>query len=155
MKTITEKYKNRKNPRLKYYDYTSPNYYFITICSCEKKHLFGFPKRLNKYGQIAEAGIIQIPTHFDGVRIDKFVVMPNHVHMILVLSESKHGISIIISRYKAYVTKMIHEAGYPHDVWQRSFHDHIIRNETAYEKIWNYIDGNPQNWETDCFHCMP
>ncbi len=146
------KYLVRKNPRLNGYDYCNPNYYFLTICTHEKKCIFGYPNQLNELGRAAKEGIIQIPVHFKGAAIDKYVVMPNHVHLILVSNQYNYNVSTIVSNYKAFVSRMIHKTGYTGVIWQRSFHDHIIRNETSYHNIWNYIDGNPQKWNEDCFY---
>ncbi|MBQ3193196.1 MAG: transposase [Oscillospiraceae bacterium] len=146
----TEKYPKRKNPRLKAYDYTSENYYFITICTYDKLCIFGVPGQMNPLGEIAEQGILKIPEHCEGIKIDKYVVMPNHVHL-LVYSNGKRDIKTVIGSYKSYVTRLIHKE-YPElRVWQESFHDHIVRNERGYQNIWLYIDSNPANWEKDCF----
>ena len=142
----------RKNPRLKEYDYASPNYYFVTICTWGKRCIFGAPGNRNAYGQIAEAGLQNIPDHFPSVKLDKYVVMPNHVHAILVLTDNDVSLPVLIGQYKAYVTKQIHNLDKHVSVWQTSFHDHVIRNQQAYEKIWLYIESNPGNWLKDCFY---
>lgn len=96
----------------------------------------------------------QISLHYPEARVDKYVVMPNHVHLILVLEHNGMDVPNIISSYKAFVTKIIHLVNPNLKVWQTSFHDHVIRNQKSYEKIWNYIDTNPIRWEEDCFyHC--
>lgn len=89
----------------------------------------------------------------NAVAIDKYVIMPNHVHMIIFL----HGddgrpkvaptVSRIMQQFKGSVTKQI---GF--SLWQKLFHDHIIRNEQEYQRIWQYIDTNPLKWEEDCFY---
>ena len=146
-------YYSRKSTRIPKYDYSSCNYYFITICTHNRRCLFGSPNNLNRIGRIAQKHILQLPSYYKNVRVDKFVVMPNHIHMILVLEESKDNpnISLIIGQYKRGVTKEIREFLPDQLVWQRSFHDHIIRNQKSYEKIWLYIEGNPQCWDKDCF----
>ena len=141
----------RKSPRLKEYDYSSPGYYFVTICTQDKVCLFGNPGQLNSAGVIAEKGILEIEKHFKNVKVDKYVVMPNHVHMILALEKGSAPVPEIIGQYKSVVTREIHKRQWKGAVWQASFHDHIIRNQTAYEKIWLYIDANPVNWQKDCF----
>ena len=147
-----QRFPSRKHPRLKEYNYSTPNYYFITICTWEKQHLFGQPTHLSLCGHLAEDGILRIPNHFSHITIEKFVVMPNHVHMILVVHGIGPDISTVIGQYKAYVTRKIREIHPMDHVWQASFHDHIIRNQAAYEKIWLYIHANPDNWEKDCFY---
>ena len=77
--------------------------------------------------------------------------MPNHVHAIIVLTDDKTKLSDVVCSYKSYVTKKIHELQPDMKVWQSSFHDHVIRNQQSYEKIWLYIEGNPMNWDKDCF----
>ena len=149
------KFTDRKHPRLKNYDYSTENYYFVTICTHEKKCIFGFPKELNKHGKIAQMGIENIPVHYEGVEVQKFVIMPNHVHMIVHLPSNMFNLSMIIGQYKAFVTKNIRESDPNMTVWQRSFHDHVIRNQQSFEKIWQYIEGNPSKWEEDCFYSPP
>ena len=147
-----KKFIDRKHPRLKNYDYSTENYYFVTICTHEKKCIFGFPKELNKHGKIAQMGIENIPVHYEGVEVQKFVIMPNHVHMIIALEDANISISYLIALLKTSITKQIRRAYPSMQVWQRSFHDHIIRNEEDYQRIWSYIDTNPILWELDCFY---
>ncbi len=147
----------RKSPRIPGYDYATGNYYFITICTSEKKCIFGKPNELNEFGMIAKAYIKLIPNHYPQVVVDKFVVMPNHIHLILVLDndngkEKVIPITQIIGQYKMSVTKEIHKINKNLQVWQRSFHDHIIRNQEGYNNIWEYIEYNPFKWEEDCFY---
>ncbi len=146
------KFTDRKHPRLKNYDYSTENYYFVTICTHEKKCIFGAPDCLNQHGMIAQLAIRNIPIHFPGVEVNKFVVMPNHIHMIVELPQNIADLSVMIGQYKAFVTKKIRELSPDMNVWQRSFHDHIIRNQQGYEKIWQYINNNPVKWEEDCFY---
>ena len=91
-----ERFPVRKSPRLPNYDYSTPNYYFITICTNKKKCIFGEPNGLNALGKSAEQAFIEIETHFPGVYVDKFVVMPNHVHGIIVQQNSHAKLSTIM-----------------------------------------------------------
>lgn len=143
----------RKPTRMREFDYTAPNYYFITICTDQRKNLFYSNGNINGFGGIAAEYLEQIQAHFPQVRVDKYVVMPNHIHGIIqILGKQTYSISTVVSQYKASVFRKIH-AGNPHlCVWQRSFHDHVIRNYPEYLKIWNYIDKNPVMWEKDCFY---
>ena len=144
---------HRKSPRIPGFDYSSVNYYFLTVCTHNRKCIFGKPEQLNLFGKIAEEKIKEIPIHYQNAKIDKYVVMPNHVHMILIISvEGSMKADQIIAQYKSAVTKKIREIEPKKEVWQRSFHDHIIRNQNSYEKIRNYIDGNPLKWKDDCFY---
>lgn len=146
-----DRFPSRRNPRLKEFDYSSSYYYFVTICTWNKACIFGKPNALNPWGTTAEAVLKEIEKHFVHVKVDKYVVMPNHVHMILALNGPNIGIPQIIGQYKSSVTREIRKAAPQQKIWQTSFHDHVIRNQKDYERIWLYIDVNPQNWEKDCF----
>ena len=147
----------RKSARIPNYDYSTPNYYFVTICTENKKCIFGKPENLNYCGKIAEACILKIPGIMPGILIDKYVVMPNHIHAIIVIEanipdDCRKSITQIIGQYKGAVTKMIRSKEPNKTIWQRSFHDHIIRDQKQYELIWTYIENNPIKWEEDCFY---
>jgi len=86
-----------------------------------------------------------------GVVVEKYVVMPNHVHM-LISKVDESSLPSIIGTYKASVTKAIRRTHPEAEVWQRSYHDHIIHTEAVWEQIWHYIAANPVQWETDCFY---
>ena len=143
----------RKSPRIPGYDYSTENYYFITICTKQHRCFFGTTKRLTEIGEIAERHLKMLSNHYAYVEIDKYVVMPNHVHMILILKNGNAAnVNQIVAQYKSGVTREVRVL-YPNlDLWQRSFHDHVIRDRVGYEKIWNYIEGNPGKWEEDCFY---
>ena len=146
------RFHSRKSPRLQGYDYASRNYYFITICTHRKQCIFGKPGNLNASGKTAEQLFLDISSHFPGVQIDKHVVMPNHIHGIIVLSGDGISLSTVLGQYKAAVTRKLRHHHPGGKIWQASFHDHIIRNEKGYQQIWNYIDTNPAKWQTDCFY---
>ena len=150
MTNDNDHFHSRKSPRMKHFDYSSVNYYFITICTWGKACLFGHPRQENSMSTIARRGIQEIESHFPGVTVDKYVIMPNHVHAILILDGSI-DLSVVVGLYKSYVTREIHKFSPNLKVWQTSFHGHVIRNQAAYEKIWLYIESNPTNWEKDCF----
>lgn len=143
----------RKSPRIPGYDYSTPNYYFITICTYNKSCIFGNPTELNRFGKIAEDYIGKIPIYYTNIGIDKFVVMPNHIHVILsVHGDGENNVIQAVGQYKMAVTKQIHKINREITVWQRSFYDHVIRNDRQYVKIWEYIQNNPLKWEEDCFY---
>ncbi len=152
MSNDNDRFPVRKNPRLKQYDYTSYNYYFATICTHEKKCLFGNPTKLSPMGKIAADCLRNVPVHFQGVWIDKWVVMPNHVHAIVMLPGNGVNLSTVIGQYKSAVTKAIRKFDPGISVWQASFHDHVIRDQADYERIWLYIEANPARWRDDCFY---
>ena len=150
----------RKQNRLPEYDYSAPGYYFITICTEEHKMYFGqihagheqnVPAlmHLSPAGQIVSEAICAIPQHYQAVRVDKYVVMPNHVHLILVLEPSEHAVRIsrIVQQLKRAVTIRLGKS-----IWQLGFHDHIIRQEADYREIWTYIDNNPVKWALDKYY---
>ena len=150
----------RKQNRLPEYDYSAPGYYFITICTDEHKTYFGqihagheqnapALMHLSPAGQIVSDAICAIPQHYQAVRVDKYVVMPNHVHLILVLEPSEHAVRIsrIVQQLKRVVTIRLGKS-----VWQLGFHDHIIRQEADYREIWTYIDNNPCKWALDKYY---
>ena len=151
----------RKPNRL---DYSQPNAYFITICTKNKEMLFwenvgasiARPEdvRLSKYGKIVVEAIEKISKIYPVITVDNYVVMPNHIHLLLQIHSDSSGramlaptISIVIQQMKGYATKKIGRS-----IWQKLFHDHVIRDEKGYLKIWNYIEGNPSKWEEDCFY---
>ena len=158
----------RKQNRLQEYDYNSNGAYFITICTKNKKHLFWkentnvrancvrpYEYQLSSVGIIVNEEIKNINNVYgDIVRIDKYVVMPNHIHMIIVIDDYNSGrtqfaptVSRIIKQFKGSVTKKIGSS-----IWQRSFYDHIIRDENDYLRIWDYIDTNPLKWYSDEYY---
>ena len=144
----------RKQIRIKDYDYSQNGYYFVTICSHEKECIFGEPESLNHNGKAAELCLQRIQDIYPWILVDKYVVMPNHVHVILIVNETDKKIPItsIVGQYKMAVTKMVRKLEPDKIVWQRSFHDHVIRSQKSYEKIWCYIEDNPRKWEEDCFY---
>lgn len=161
-------YPQRKLQRLNNYDYSQSGYYFITIGTYKKIHVFGKIKEgtlfLNEWGKIAKSELLQIPKHFPFVSLDNYVIMPNHIHVIVVIDRhfENHGItersrpfptvSTIIGLYKSGVSKKIHKINPEIVIWQKSFHDHIIRNEVDHQNIWEYISVNPQKWMEDQFY---
>ena len=142
----------RKSPRIPNYDYSSVNFYFVTICTHEKRCIFGNPGEPNRMGIIAEDCLLKIPKLHPEIRLDQYVVMPNHIHVIFDVQDSKADLAVVIGQYKMSVTKKIREIIPELTVWQRSFHDHVIRNQSRYERIWCYIEDNPRKWEEDCFY---
>lgn len=155
----------QKKIRLDGYDYSESGAYFITICTKNRHEILwnvgediirpDKSYQLSEYGRFIDKAIVSISKHYRNVFVDKYVIMPNHVHIILILSQDSgriisaptKEISIIIGQMKRWVSQQI---GIP--LWQKSFHDHIIRNEREYQKISKYIDENPSIWKDDCFY---
>ena len=151
----------RKQNRLPNYDYSTANAYFITICTDKRRNLFwkevgaiiDRPENvpLTNLGAIVWQGIADIPKHYPMISVDHFVIMPNHIHLLLQIHTDPDGrsmiaptISTVVRQMKGTVSK---QAGFP--VWQKGFYDHVIRNEKDYQDIWNYIQGNPGKWAED------
>jgi putative transposase len=172
--------KNRKSNRLKNYDYSQNGIYFVTICTKNRDEFFGEIKNgkiiLNELGITAEKYLLEIPKHFSNSILDKFIVMPNHIHLIVEICDDDDDVgtadlrslpirslpirSIPTNRTKMLLSKIIH--GFKSSItreinkknpnifqWQRSFYDHVIRNETSLNKIREYIIKNPEMWERD------
>lgn len=152
----------RKNIRLKEYDYGRNGAYFITICTKDKKKIFGeivgatsgrpVKMVLSKYGQIVDNVILDIPNYYENIFVDKYVIMPNHIHLIIFIKNQGRAmhaptISKVIQQMKGIVTKQV---GYL--IWQKLYYDHVIRNEHDYQQIWQYIDNNPLKWELDKYY---
>ena len=140
----------RKLPRLKGFDYSTENYCFVTICTKDKKCIFGETNQRNEFGRIAEKELQELSEHYDGVRVEKYVIMPDHIHAIIVIgcddaerSRPFPTLSTVVGLYKSGVSRKIHEKCPELEVWQKSFYDSIIRDDKDYMEIWKYIDGNP------------
>jgi len=160
--------------RLPNWNYSKNGYYFITICTKERKHYFGeiYGKemQLTKNGKIAQKYWFEIPKHFPFVELDEFVIMPNHVHGIVIIKNNTFNVETpnlgvsttktkpnkwksgclgsIINQYKRICTIQIRE-NYFNFSWQSRFYDNIIRNEFDLNRIRQYIQDNPQNWDED------
>ena len=158
----------RKPTRLREYDYSTPGAYFITICVKDRKQLLSqivgqglapAENILTPYGEIAKKQMKLLEQRYPGVKIDKYVIMPNHIHVLISNYKIPAGasprptISDIICTFKSLTTINCRKKGLTDEhLFQSSFHDHIIRSEKDYKKIWEYIDTNVQRWEQDCFY---
>jgi putative transposase len=172
---------HRHSIRLKGYDYTQAGAYFVTVCTKDRACLFGDvadgEMRLNQIGYIVRQCWLAIPEHFPRVLLDEFMVMPNHVHGIIVIIRATHNVGAthaspqpnasplrarphgpqrqsvasIVGSFKSAATKRINEhrgtPGTP--VWQRNYYEHIIRNDESLNRIRQYIMNNPLQWTLD------
>lgn len=154
--------------RLQDYDYNQNGTYFLTICSDNRRCIFSdivgaiheSPNvKLTEYGKIVESTISQMSNKY-GIIIEKYVIMPNHIHLLLSISNGQRAIhesplqgrSVIskaVGFLKMNVSKEIHKIHPDDRVWQRSFYDHIIRNHKDFEYIYQYINENPLRWKLD------
>ena len=156
---MKENIPTRKNIRLKEYDYSERGYYFITICTKNRECILSKIEiqnvgsdislpiilELTKEGKIVEKYIQQIEKIYSNILIDEYVIMPNHIHMILIINNQKNNtISKIVQQLKGIITKEIGNS-----IWQKLFYERIIRNEQEYLMIKEYIQNNPLNWEND------
>jgi REP element-mobilizing transposase RayT len=150
----------RKQLRLKGWDYSKNGAYFITICTKDKKHLFGHVGADSISAQMIDKTFNEIIGKYNNVYCSKYVIMPNHFHAIIHIEradmESAPTISKVIQEFKRYSTieyiKLVKQDILPpfdKQLWQRSYFDHVIRNQQDYEDAWNYIEGNPSKWKED------
>jgi REP element-mobilizing transposase RayT len=161
--------------RLQHWDYGWDAAYFITICTKDRKHFFGEVQagemKLSSAGVIANVLWYEILHHAKNVELGEFVVMPNHIHGIIILNGNKspwqqppepkktigqkrfqnpgkNTISSIVGSYKSAVTKYANRMNLPF-AWQPLFHDRIIRDSRSFQNISAYIQNNPLNWKED------
>ena len=158
----------RKTIRLPHYDYSSPGAYFVTVCTQDRRCMLseitvgadapGGPcVRLTATGKIVEKYILSTD-RLSGVSVDKYIIMPNHIHLILRIgAEPQSGpprasaptVSDAVGAMKRLVSK---EVGA--NIWQRSFHEHVIRGAEDYQEIWDYIEKNPAKWAEDRYYAV-
>lgn len=149
--------------RLKDFDYSLDGAYFITICSKDRKQIFSKVikstdnvganiVRLLPIGKIVEENINNIEAVYPCVKIINYIIMPNHIHIILLIDTNGQTmfaptITRVIKQFKGVVSKQV---GFP--VWQRNFYDHIIRSDSDLEEKMNYIFFNAQKWDEDEYY---
>jgi len=166
---------HRRSIRLKGYDYTQAGAYLVTICTQGRICLFGEivdgEMRLNDAGEIVAWTWHDLPNYISNVQLDAFVVMPNHVHGIIIITDPvvvvgagsepaptepaptprMHGLPEIVRQFKTFSARRINDLrgtpGTP--VWQRNYYEHIIRDEGSLNRIREYILNNPSRWEMD------
>ena len=150
----------RKPNRLVNYDYSMPGCYFVTVCTKDKSCILGTVRasegsaqasvQLSELGRWTDEAVRAIPSVYSGVTLDTYVVMPNHIHLLLRLSENGTGLpslSRIIQQTKRRVSRLAERP-----IWQEHFHDHIVRGEEDYLEIRQYIANNPAKWNLDRYH---
>lgn len=160
----------RKKNRLEALNYCRDGAYFVTICTEAKRHMLWETSvgalterpqgqfRLSKTGRIVEQTIQNIPCIYPGVLLEHYVVMPNHVHLLLLfqqeqMTDSGRSVSAptelatVIRHLKGFVTRRVGK-----NIWQKGYYDHIVRNEFEYQQIWCYIDQNPSTWLNDDYY---
>jgi REP-associated tyrosine transposase len=167
---------HRRSIRINGYDYTQPGGYFATIVTYQRDYLFGEiineEMQLNALGTVVDEYWRAIPEHFSNVELDAYVVMPNHVHGIIVINENgmatnsspfvgarhasplprgvkPHSVGAIVGSFKSVVTKRIGRELKATGIWQRNYYEHVIRNHEDWDRIHRYIESNPSMWADD------
>ena len=156
---------DRKRNRLKDYDYASGGAYFVTICTHERRSVLSRvtvgeglappAAALTPVGRIVEEQILSLADRYPAVAIDKYVVMPNHIHLIVSIREDAGGarpsptLFDVVRVLKSLSTRMARPYLGKDPLFQRSYYEHVIRNERDYLEIWSYIDENPAKWAED------
>jgi REP element-mobilizing transposase RayT len=167
---MNELKKYRQSIRLKGYDYRLNGAYYITICSYQKQYLFGEivegNMKQNLLGDTIETVWYGLPLNFKFIELDAFIVMPNHIHGIILIKNQAlerteyysqyprgtmpESLGAIVQNFKSISTRKINRLCSDRlKVWHRNYYEHIIRNEDSYQKIRQYILDNPQNWQQD------
>jgi putative transposase len=148
--------KNRKSLRLPHYDYATPGAYFLTICVADRACLLGSVTDgkvvLSRGGRIVEETWRTLPSHYPHIELDEFVVMPNHMHGLLVIREDgSHPLPELVRAFKSFSAREINKAptGSRRPLWQRGYHEHVVRGEKDLNAIRGYIQNNPLQWEMD------
>ena len=153
----------RKHPRLDHYDYSTAGAYFITICTQNRQCLLSrivgrglAPAEIQytAYGQIAQKQLLLLEQRYPSLKIDQYVIMPNHIHAILLLEEAagaspRPTIMDIICAYKSLTTRQCKKVLPIDKLFQSSFYEHVIRGPEDYNEIAEYIVNNPKQWELD------
>ena len=165
----------RKSLRLPAYDYSQNGVYFITICTEGKKHIFGRVVGggvldaphvcLSDRGNIAEQTLLEMNDFYGDISIDKYVVMPNHVHLLLQAHDCEAAghvgpaLQDVVRWYKTMTTNAFIRAvkagempPFDKTAWQASFYDEVIRGQDHYLRAWQYIDDNPAHWAEDEYY---
>ena len=163
---------HRRSIRLRAYDYAQAGAYFVTICTQGRRCLFGDvladETRLTEAGRIVQECWDGLPQHFPDVQLDEFVVMPNHVHGIVVVDRRRGtacraptgerfgrpepgSLPTIIRSFKSAATKRINDTrrSLRQTVWQRGYFERVIRDEKELDHVRQYIRYNPMSWQDD------
>ena len=146
----------RKHIRIQDYDYSTPGAYFITVCVQDRTPILWnvgaaiSRPNLSKIGAVVETAILQIPEHYPAVSVDKYCVMPDHIHMILSINTDEDGrqvaaptLSTVVGHMKRWVSIQLGQS-----IWQKSFIDRVIQNDKGYRAVWEYIENNPVKLDT-------
>ena len=153
----------RKHPRMKHYDYSTAGAYFITISTHNRRCLLSrvvgqgrahAETQNTTYGRIAEEQLFLLEKRYPSLKIDQYVIMPNHIHAILLLEETagaspRPTIPDMVCAYKSMTTRECKKVRPIDKLFQTSFYEHVIRGRKDYDEIAEYIVNNPKQWELD------
>ena len=156
----------RKHPRLDQYDYSTPGAYFVTICTQNRRCLLSrivghglepAETHCTAYGEIAKKQLFLLEERYPNLRIDLYVIMPNHIHVIFLLGDTagvsqRPTITDIVCAYKSLTTRECKKVQPIDKLFQTSFFEHVIRGREDYDEIAEYIINNPKRWEMDKLH---
>jgi len=163
MSAADGKQPKRKIIRLQEYDYSTSGAYFVTICTKDRKNLFAPVGADSISARMIKRTFSETISRYPMVECPVFTVMPNHFHAIIEITradmESAPTLSDVVQAFKRYstvvYTGMVKDGilpPYDRQIWQRSFYDHVIRNQQDYEEIYNYILANPERWKEDSLY---
>ncbi len=163
----------RKPIRLGHYDYSEAGAYFVTICTSNRACILGDVTKeiaiLSPIGQKAMEFWVEMPIHYENIQLDEFIVMPNHIHGIIIITDANKNVGVqnfeplqnkfrhiipkslgsIIRTYKSALTNWCRKNGFSNFKWQRNYYEHIVRTEKELSRIREYIQNNPVNWALD------
>jgi len=163
---------HRKSIRLSGYDYSQAGAYFVTIVAYQRECLFGEiidgEMNLNDFGKIADECWRSIPDHFPFVELGAHIIMPNHMHGVIVIHDMGRGAALlrpydnphkinvkpgslgaIVRSYKSAVSYRINKEHNATGIWQRNYYEHIVGNDHEMDNIWRYIESNAARWDED------
>ena len=159
-------YQHRESNRVTGYDYSQQGAYFVTICTLNRRKILsdivgtslpGCPNapivRLLPFGVVAEWYIRQMDAFYENLSVDKYVIMPDHIHLLISLHDSSPSEKAtkpdnrgsLIPRFVGTLKRFCNKE-YGQNIWQGRYYDHVIRNQQDYNEVWEYIDNNPIKW---------
>ena len=173
----------RRSIRLKDYDYATPGAYFVTVVTQRRLSLFGeivdSEMRLNDAGRMVDDALANLQSFYDGVAVDTHIVMPNHVHILVVINDhvgaglvpalgfahagqpqrvapTRPSLADIVGRFKSWTANAylrgVSDHAWPRfdtRLWQRNYYERVIRNDAEFDSVRRYVTGNPAGWAND------
>ncbi len=160
---------HRRSIRLPNYDYAQPGAYFVTLVTSGREPLFGHidttGMHLNANGDVATACWQDLVDHYPNLSLDEFVVMPNHVHGLLFLTDpgragykpaptERYALPEIVRGFKTFSARRVNELRGTQGiaVWQRNYYEHVVRDDAELDRVREYIRNNPAQWSLDKYN---